>query len=406
MTDDQQQTEPVRNAANPARKTMAKKLSHIGVIAGSYPSPARPYAGMFVDQLVRAIARKGTRCTVIAPLPFHDRLLERLAVGKAPTKPIDANGVSVVRPLFLSLGNKRLGPVRSYFATQLFFERAVMHALRGLDERPDALYGHFLYPSGATAARVGRTLGIPAFAACGEGSMWTLDLVGTARARRELCDLTGAVAVSTVLEKALISRVGIPEDQIGMFPNGVDREKFYPRDRQAMRKKFGLPPEKLIVAFVGTFNHDKGAIRVADAMEGIEGVGAVYVGKGEVVPGDSQTLFKGVLPHASVPEMLSAADLFVLPTLIEGSCNAIIEAMACGLPVVTSRDEFNDDIVDDSVALRVDPLDVAAIRGAIITLKEDAALRSRMGTAALEKARHLDINTRAERICSFIASFL
>jgi len=145
-------------------------------------------------------------------------------------------------------------------------------------------------------------------------------------------------------------------------------------------------------------------LRVARAVAGLEGVSLICVGEGPLHPEGEQIVFRGPVPHGDVPEMLSAADVFVLPTLSEGSCNAIIEAMACGLPVVTSWGEFNDDLVDETVSIRVDPMDVAAIRRATMALRDDTALRSRLAAAALARAEQFDIDRRAQRILSWMDS--
>ena len=107
--------------------------------------------------------------------------------------------------------------------------------------------------------------------------------------------------------------------------------------------------------------------------------------------------------HEEMPALLSACDVFVLPTLIEGSCNALVEAMACGLPIVSSTGEFNDDVLDESMSIRIDPLDVAAIRAAIVRLRDDPALRARMAAEALRRSRLFDVDDRARRMLAFMA---
>ena len=104
-----------------------------------------------------------------------------------------------------------------------------------------------------------------------------------------------------------------------------------------------------------------------------------------------------------MPDLLAAGDVFVLPTLVEGSCNALVEAMACGLPIVSSVGEFNDDLLADDMSIRVDPLDVAAIRAAIVRLRDDAALRARMAGAARERAQRFDVDRRAQNVLDFMA---
>ena len=79
-----------------------------------------------------------------------------------------------------------------------------------------------------------------------------------------------------------------------------------------------------------------------------------------------------------------------------------IEALACGLPVISSTGEFNDEILNDSVALRVDPNDVRTIREAVLRLKDNPVKCREMGTAAAKWTENFDINRRALRILDFM----
>jgi glycosyltransferase involved in cell wall biosynthesis len=103
-------------------------------------------------------------------------------------------------------------------------------------------------------------------------------------------------------------------------------------------------------------------------------------------------------------DYLGACDVFVLPTRIEGSCNSVIEAMACGLPVITASGRHMDDIVDDDTALRVDPADAGAIRAAILALRDDPDRRRRMAAADVAKAKTLELNKRARRVTAWLES--
>ena len=92
----------------------------------------------------------------------------------------------------------------------------------------------------------------------------------------------------------------------------------------------------------------------------------------------------------------------MLPTLAEGCCNAIVEAMSCGLPIISSNLSFNWDVLDDNNSIMVDPNDVNAIAKAIEQLRDDKELRSRMAASSLEKAKSLTIDQRARGIIDFL----
>lgn len=96
------------------------------------------------------------------------------------------------------------------------------------------------------------------------------------------------------------------------------------------------------------------------------------------------------------------ADVFVLPTLAEGCCNAIIEAMACGLPIISSDLPFNDDILDDACSIRINPKSVNEIANAIQLLCGNPNLQNQMSKASLDKAASLTIENRAKKIVDFM----
>jgi glycosyltransferase involved in cell wall biosynthesis len=201
-----------------------------------------------------------------------------------------------------------------------------------------------------------------------------------------------------VLEAQLVERYGVPKERITVLPNGVDERRFRPQGRAESRRRLGLPAERPILAFVGHWSERKGPLRVMEAIRARPDVGAVFLGRGLQRPSGPQVLYAGPVPHEDVPVWLSAADLFVLPTLDEGCSNALLEALACGLPVVTSDRPFNRAVVDESMALLVEPSDPAALGAAIAALVDRPALRASLGAAALAHAARFSLERRAGRI--------
>jgi teichuronic acid biosynthesis glycosyltransferase TuaC len=376
-------------------------INKITIITDHYPSAVTPDRGTFVEQFVTAIARLGVSCTVINPVKIHIRgetspRIQRIIEYENSTH------VKVYHPRYIPCSNKTIGPLPTALITQFTFERSVKKVLDALNETPDVFYGHFLYPGGKAAVTMGKVRNVNSFVAFGESinkeeeKIWSTASRSTDMIKKDFQKVAGIVAVSKLNQKKIIKELKISESKVLVLPNGVNSKLFFPRDRASMREKFNIPQDKFVVAYVGRFNDRKGVMRVGKALEGIDDIGAVYIGSGPLLP-ETKVLFRGTLSHKVIPEMLSAANIFVLPTIAEGSCNSIIEAMACGLPIVSSLGDFNDDILDEKVAFRVDPNDISAIRNSILRLKFDTKLRMGMSTEAIKKSKSLDINHRAKK---------
>jgi glycosyltransferase involved in cell wall biosynthesis len=184
----------------------------------------------------------------------------------------------------------------------------------------------------------------------------------------------------------------------------VNEQLFHPRHRQSARQHCQLPLDRPIIIFVGQFTERKGPLRVLEAIRSRPEIGAVFLGYGPQVPKGAQVLFQGEVPHEDVPMWLSAADLFVLPTLDEGCSNAILEALFCGLPVVSSDLPFNHGILDGNVAILVDPQDVGALGQGISSLLDEPERRTAMHQAALLRSQSFRLTDRARGILTFLST--
>ncbi|NTW77235.1 MAG: glycosyltransferase family 4 protein, partial [Syntrophaceae bacterium] len=271
------------------------------VITTNYPSTANPAYGTFVRQFAHAVARQGVKCIVVHPVPVHDAMQSKGLPFHDEEDAGSGNYVKVYRPRFFSLSAREsfvgLGPLNPSLFTLNQFTRSVRRVLRSQKIEPDALYGHFLFLSGAAAVRLGAEMGIPAFPCIGESGLWTVRVFGVNRAIKELASASGFLANSTLLKEILHNDLFIASDRIGVFPNGTDLKLFKPQDKWTARKRFGLPHNCFLVASVGNFSMRKGIARIGEAIEGLQGVAGVFAGAGNEPPRVGNIVFCRQLAH-------------------------------------------------------------------------------------------------------------
>ncbi|MEN8161546.1 MAG: glycosyltransferase [Myxococcota bacterium] len=360
-----------------------------------YPSDPRPSHQPFVRATLRALAAQGAEPTVLAP----ESLWQRSGAKRRELR----DGLPVHRPRFPSFSAVRvpgLGSTRRW--SDAAYVRAALRATAELGPF-DLCFAHFLYPHGQAAARIAARLRIPAVLSLGESSFARYERAYDAATMGALlARFAAVVANSPVIEAQLVERYAVPPDRITVLPNGVDETRFFPRERSAARRELGLPAERPILAFVGHLNERKGPLRVMAAIRSRPEIGAVFLGDGPQRPSGPQVLHAGAVPPEQVPLWLSAADFFVLPTADEGCCNALLEALACGLPVVTSDRPFNRAVVDETVARLVEPGDPEALGAAIGELADRPALRAALGEAARTRSEGFRLEGRAAKLLALL----
>ncbi len=376
---------------------------NICIVTHGYPTPNNPNMFVFVDQLATAWADRGFRVTVICPLPCFVEYFDKTRYYKREwvKKTQRGNNITVLSPRYFRVSERKIAFIETQRISYNDFQRVAVKAINQLSDKPDVLYSHFL-SAGCHAGDIGKLLGIPAFCAFGESTLWSIKNWNKESVQKSLAKLHGIVSVSTENKRVLVENKLFREGDIEVFPNGVDHSLFYPRDKQASRKQFGFPKGAFIGAYTGAFNDDKGVLRAQEAAHKVGDVQMIFIGGGECKPEGSNILFSGKLHHEAIPEYLSAADFFILPTKAEGCCNAIIEAMACGLPIISADGAYNDDILSEDYAIRTDPTDVEAMTNAIKALREDPARRERMSQKAREASLKFDITDRAAAIIDFM----
>jgi len=207
------------------------------------------------------------------------------------------------------------------------------------------------------------------------------------------------IAVSEELKNRLLNEK-YPEKNVVKIPNGVDIKLFYSYDtkeKEKLRKSLELSDKKVFV-YSGRLTGGKGLETLVEAMKLVaESVPTAYLlllGDGEIKDKlkeeakfysvSDKVCFKGNVDNVS--EFLNVSDFFVFPSYSEGLPNSLLEAMACGLPVIASRIGGVVDVVEDGRSgILFEPGDVSGLASAMIRLIEDVELRQRLGIEARKK---------------------
>ena len=377
-------------------------MKHLCIFTSRYPTTVDPTSLTFVQQFAWTAANFVEKVSIICPLPINQNgnyknvpnmLVEKTTVGKE---------VYVYHPKYFSFGQVNIGPFNTASITTSIYKNVVEKVISSMSEKPNVFYGHFFTPAGVTACMLGEKYGIPAIIAYGESTPWTIHQLGINRTKKMVHNVSGIVSVSSSNKYELVQTGVVSEDKIGVFPNGFLSARFSKKNKIYSRKKFGLADNIFIVAFVGHFIDRKGITILNDVIKNIPDVYLICAGKGEKKPQGSHVLFCESVNPNDLADFYSAADVFVLPTLNEGCCNAIIEAMACGLPIISSNLPFNNDILDNTNSLLVDPLNDEEIKKSILRIKEDNLLREKLSRGSIEKAKKLTLENRTKNIIKFI----
>ena len=198
------------------------------------------------------------------------------------------------------------------------------------------------------------------------------------------------IAVSGDIARKL-EESGVDPQKIRVIYNGVD-ERFFPQSQKAVRTQLDLPLSRFIILFIGLLAPVKGLDILLQAVPLLQEEKPLFllVGDGplraelqrqvEAENMQGQVLFIGARPTAEIPLWLNAADILVLPSYSEGRPNVVLEAQACGVPVVATRVGGTPELIRDGESgLLVDSGDAAALARAIRRLIGDKDLHRRLG---------------------------
>lgn len=374
-------------------------MKNICFIVRGYPTKDDPFFA-FIRPVVTTIADMGYNCTVVCTQSITSAIHNHVKIR--PHRWYDVtdkgNKIEIIQPKYLSVSNLTIhGKSLSIILETLAFK----HAFKKLKISPDLVYAHF-WDIGMTAAQIIDNQH-PLVVVTGEETINVIKQVGREKVDELLPKVKGVISVSTKnIQESDSLGLLVKNPKLVVLPNAVDSRKFHQMDQKECRDQLGLPQNDTIAIFVGDYVERKGILRVLEAAKGIPDLKIIAIGKGPQEPSSSQVIFKGCVPHDKLPQYLNASDIFVLPTLAEGCCNAIVEAVACGLPVVSSDMLFNKDILNRTNSILIDPQSIEEIQAALQSLCENEQLRKQLSLGALKKAEELSIEYRVQKIVQFL----
>jgi len=366
------------------------------VLSSVFPNAKDPLFGVFVKERIKR-ARSHCEIVVVAPVAWFPFNRSFRGARRSDVPAYEAQGaLPVYHPKFFSF------PGISKALDGLFYYLSVLPLLRRLHREFcfDLIDAHFVYPDGLAACLLAKTFDCPV----------TITLRGTIpkltkfflRRKQIQWTLEFATRIFTVSEslRTVAVELGCDGGKIQVIPNGVDGTVFRRADRVAARNRLGLPADGTILLSVGALSLRKGHQRVLEVLPrllashprllyvvigggGAEGdTGPLLQRMSVELDVEAHVRLAGSLPHESIADWLAAADLFCLATSNEGLANVLIEALACGLPVVTTRVGGNAELITDGEnGLLVPPADPEALLKALMRALETAWDRERIAAA-------------------------
>jgi glycosyltransferase involved in cell wall biosynthesis len=223
-----------------------------------------------------------------------------------------------------------------------------------------------------------------------------------------------AILAPTPKVKRLLADWGV-EVPVHVLPTGVDRAVFHSNAAagRRVRGRLGIADDRVVLLVVSRLVREKNLDFLLDAFRLVartvprafllvagEGPHRAHLERRAHRLGiGGRTIFAGLVPHEEVASVYQAADLFVFPSVIESQGLVVLEALACGLPVVALKDEAYAEFVRDGVTGRlVTPRTPAAFAAAARQLARDGELRARQARAAASLSRKYALEKMAARL--------
>ena len=327
-----------------------------------YPSRARPLHGLFVETRLRELLRTGeVETTVMAPVPWfpsaHPRWGDYAAMAATPARET-RSGIDVLHPRYpvvpkvgmtvapLLLAAASIGPIRRLIAEGRDF---------------DLIDAHYFYPDGVAATMLARHFRKRVVVTARGSDLNVISRYPTARWLMQWAARHADASIGVCSALAEQIKPWTSSERVHVVRNGVDLQRFRPASAEDARRRLRTGGSPLLLS-VGHLVENKGHALAIDALAEIRrhfpDARLAIVGQGPdrerlreraALRGcEERVTFAGPVEHASMIDWYNAADVLVLASAREGWANVLLEALACGTPVVATRVGGSPEVVTDA----------------------------------------------------------
>lgn len=345
----------------------------IAVVTSYFPVAGDPHRGHSAYQTL-LLLRNRANVEVICPMARYPRwkwLSPRKFRYRRPDLNFQPEGIRTTYLEYPAL------PFLSRPFNGLVCARMLEPYLRAM--RPDVILNYWLYPEGFSATRIGRKLGIPVVVgSIGSDLRLPDDAITFWLTRRTLQKADAILTVSEELRRRALE-LGVLPRKLTAILNGCDFSIFHPADRGEARRELGVEADAQLLVYVGRISLAKGMKELTETMISLAPshprLRVALIGEGNYRAAmESQAaeagisgrfLFPGTLGSSQIAGWHAASDIFCFPSHSEGCPNVVVEALACGRPVVTTNVGGIPELVDESCGIMVPPRDTSALAQAL-----------------------------------------
>lgn len=346
-------------------------MLRIAVITRYFPSSGEPWQGRSAYQTLRALAGRAEVHVFYpnAAYPAFVRPRTRLYDGlDASYSPPDVNVTYHDYPAL---------PLISRPFNGMLAARELLPHVRAF--RPDLIFSIFVYPEGYAAVQIAKQLETPVVVmGIGSDIHSIADRFSAMHTRKVLREADYLVTVSDDLRQTALG-MGARPDRSRAVLNGCDLSVFHPSDRPAARTSLGLKVDAPIVVYIGRMDVRKGLRELVEASVSLHmgrpNLHVYMVGAGpdsahivSAIEATGAADYIHVLPPCApdkVATWMAAADVVTLPSYMEGCPNVVLEALACGRPVVATRVGGIPEIMGTTCGELISPRDSVGLAGAL-----------------------------------------